>query len=299
MGTILQVTVECAEPACERAFEVVSDTLALVDEKMSVYHASEITRINDTAGTHDFMQPISAETHAVLATSLDVARRSNGVFDPTILPLLKVQRLFREDFGTETTDAGVAAVNAARALVDYRQVKLTTTRAGLRRAGMALDLGGIAKGYALDLIAKQLRAQGVKLFSLNFGGHLLVHGLSVPTTVFDPNMPTRPLAKCTLTSGSLSVSAQDKRYVTSAGKRRGHLLHPKTGKSETKSQISLVYHSSAMLADAWSTALFLLHEAEFEQLANAEKIAALHVDVDAAPVISPALKRLNICNVER
>jgi thiamine biosynthesis lipoprotein len=299
MGTVFIARLYCAERLCDSSFEAIVEVLARIDRLMSVYHASEITGINAVAGSKAYLQPVSPETRDVLVAAHEIARLSEGLFDPTVLPLLKAQRLFREDFPVEVSPAGREAVLAALSLVDYRELVIKDHLAGLRRKGMALDLGAIAKGYSLDLITKKLKELQISAFVLNFGGQLAVFGVSETTQIYDPLTPDRLLATCTLTSGSLSVSAQDKRFVTHAGKRRGHLLNPKTGESEDKTTLALVYHSSAMQADGWSTALFFSHGDEFRRLADGQKIAALHVTENNAPVLSAAMQKSQICRPAR
>jgi len=299
MGTIFIARLACTENACERGFAIIGEVLNRVDRLMSVYHESEITGINAVAGSKAYLQPVSPETREVLVAAHEIARLSGGLFDPTVLPLLKAQRLFREDFAVEVSPAAREMILAAHRLVDYRQLVIAGNAAGLRRKEMAIDLGGIAKGYALDLIVKKLKALEIEAFVLNFGGQLVVSGLSETTQIYDPVTPDRLLATCTLTSGSLSVSAQDKRFVTHAAKRRGHLLNPKTGESEDKTTLALVYHSSAMYADAWSTALFFSHGDEFRRLADTQKIAALLVTENNAPVLSAAMQQNAICRPAR
>ncbi len=299
MGTIFIAQLYCADKACDRGFEVIDEVLYRIDNLMSVYHESEITRLNAVAGSKAFLQPVSPETLEVLGAARDIATLSGGLFDPTVLPLLKAQRLFREDFAVEVSPAAHEAVQAALSLVDYRQLVITENAAGLRRAGMALDLGAIAKGYALDLIVKRLKALHIDAAVLNFGGQLAVFGVSETTQIYNPLVPERLLATCTLAAGSLSVSAQDKRFITHAGKKRGHLLNPRTGESEDQTTLALVYHSSGMYADAWSTALFLSHGAAFRKLADAQNIAAMQVAENSAPVLSTAMQKSLVCRPTR
>lgn len=293
MGTLFSAQLECADAAtCATAFHALQETLRGIDERMSVYHASEITRINAAAGSRNLLQSASSDTIEVLHSALRIARQSEGRFDPTILPLMHALKLLREDFG-----GGVAIDSAqvaqAQELVDYTRVVIAGTRVGLSRADMGLDLGAIAKGYALDRAAQQLKKLGVASFALNFGGHLLVVDLYHNTAILDPRDNSRVLAMCVLNTGSLSVSAQDKRFVRAGRNTIGHLQHPRYG--TTQARLSAVYNRSATDADAWSTALFFTDAAEFERLTSRYELAALRLGQAGEIQVSAAWKRLAFC----
>lgn len=295
MGTLLSATLICDRPEqCDVGFTAISDVLSDIDSRMSVYHTSELTRLNAAAGTASLLQPLSTSTLEVLRTALVIAAQSQGRFDPTILPLIKAYGLMRENFGGESDTAQAKLVEAG-SLVDYRQVLISGTRAGLKKKGMALDFGGIAKGYALDQVAVVLRKLGIGAFVLNFGGHLLVHGTEHTTTVYDPQEANRVLVSCTISEGSISVSAQDKRYVHERGKRRGHLINPLTKESESDTVLSLVYHPSAMHADGWSTALFFTRTTEFNALAKKQQLTALHLSSRGELSHSEQMQGLKLC----
>ncbi|MFZ5629958.1 MAG: FAD:protein FMN transferase [Spirochaetota bacterium] len=295
MGTLLSAKLICGRlEQCDAGFSAISDVLTDVDQRMSVYHPSEVTGLNDAAGTPSLLQPLSPGTLEVLRAALRIARQSEGRFDPTILPLLKAYGLMREDTGGEAATAK-AQLAEASSLVDYRQVVISGSRAGLKKKGMSLDFGGIAKGYALDKISAALQKLGIAAFVLNFGGHLLVHGTDHTTVIYHPGGTGRVLVTCTISEGSISVSAQDKRYVTERGKRRGHLINPLTKESENETLLSLVYHHSAMHADAWSTALFFTGTAEFRALSEQQKLAALHLNSRGELSGSTQMQNLKLC----
>lgn len=295
MGTLFSAELYCSDAAlCAAGFEAIRLVLGDIDNRMSVYHPSELTRLNAAAGTADLLQPLSAGTLQVLRTALAIAAKSKGRFDPTILPLIKAYGLMREDFGNEAETVR-AQLAAAANLVDYRQVVISGARAGLKKKGMALDFGGIAKGYALDQASAALQKLGIGAFVLNFGGHLLVHGTEHTTTVYDPRKADRVLLSCTVSEGSISVSAQDKRYMTERGKRHGHLINPLTKESENDTVLSLVYHPSAMYADAWSTALFFTGQAEFRALAEEQKFAAFNLNKNGELTGSEQMQALKLC----
>jgi FAD:protein FMN transferase len=300
MGTLLTVGLACPHSDnCNEDFAVISDILARIDRAMSIYHASEITHLNDAAGSQAFLVPVGTDSESVLSASLKIAQETQGYFDPTVLPLLRLHGLMREDFGADVHAPSAEQVKVALDAIGFRDLWVRGGHAGLRRKSMAVDLGGIAKGYTLDTIAKALVSRGINQFSLNFGGHLYVQGLTEHTRSVDPANSALTLAECTIAHGSLSVSAQDKRFVHTRGGKRGHLINPRSGRPETDGVLSLVYDVNAMRADAWSTAVFFMPEADFYALTHRHRIAAMKVVRGRKPWVSNQMRQHNICRFAR
>src|SRR6185295_1622023 len=128
---------------------------------------SELSHINAAAG----MVPVhvSAETVAVIQKSIWMSEHSEGVFDITFEAMHGLWK-FDQDLEENIPDAG--AVAAARALIDYRKIKVDPDKSTvmLEKAGMRMSLGGIAKGFAVDAAARVLREAGLPSFFAQAGG---------------------------------------------------------------------------------------------------------------------------------
>ena len=225
MGTIFTIGAWGRDSAAlGAAVRRAHDSLRLVDSLLSTYRDdSEISRVNRRAGSAG--APVSAPFAAVLGEALRVARRSGGAFDPTL-----------HDW------RGVAFDSAART------VRL--------RPGLRLDFSGIAKGYALDRAALALSGVADSAV-LSLGGQLLVFGESPrapgrPVGIPDPDNPLVLLALVDLPPGRRSVS------TSSQGEQPGHIVDPRTGRAAARARSVTVVASTAIAADAWSTALFVL-----------------------------------------
>ena len=133
-------------------------------------------------------------------------------------------------------------------------------RARLLKPGMAVDLGGIAKGYALDRAATAMRNAGATGGYLDLGGNILVFGTqSAPHVgVVDPGNPERVLAAVPLQDGSVATSGQYERYLILDGESYGHILDPRTGQPVRPGFSVTVLAARAMLADAVATAAVVL-----------------------------------------
>lgn len=297
MGTVLAAEIACdAADGCPAAFEKILSALESVDHAMSVYHASEITRINSFAGAQNYLQPVSTDTEQVLRAAHSVSNASAGRFDITVKPLIDLYGFYRKG-GAEILPSATQ-LSAALGLVGYRDLEIAAgRRAGLKRIGMQIDLGGIAKGFALDKAAALLLGAGYKEFTLNFGGQVLAHGSNTPVVVKNPLKAGKDLVVCEIGSGSVSVSAQSERYRLAQGKKIGHLLNPRSGQSEDNNLVSIVYHPQAMFADAWSTALFFADAPAFAVLTQKHELIAYRFGADGKLQVSERAQKAAPCRV--
>lgn len=256
MGTLLNIEISCESDAfCAPLFAKAGQISRDIEEKMTIYRPSEVTRLKDKAGLSDYLQPVSRDTYAVISSALRIAWASDGYFDPTL---------------------GMHG--------NFQDVATGGDKVGLRRKGMLVDLGGIAKGYALDMIGAAFEGHN---WTLNFGGQILTHGVSRRVTVYDPRDDKKELLVCQFPGGSLSTSAQNQ--------RPGHLINPKTHLPGTANIASVVWHASATQADAWSTALFFAHDADFARLTQKYDLVAWRLTANNKINFSQSAQRSSIC----
>ncbi|HKQ57895.1 MAG TPA: FAD:protein FMN transferase, partial [Candidatus Eisenbacteria bacterium] len=156
---------------------------------------------------------------------------------------------------------------------DGRTVRFT-------RPGMALDLGGIGKGYALDRAAATLGALGVRHATLDLGGQLLVMGVGAATrvAVAHPGSRLEPAVELEVGDASVSTSGQSERGFDAGGVRYGHILDPRTGRPVPGAATVTVVCRSATRADALSTALLVMGRVRAEAFARAHAIGALWLE---------------------
>lgn len=199
---------------------------------------------------------VAPETLALLRRALEVADKTGGAVTPLAGPLV---RLYREADAPHE-----AALSAAVQLTRPSLVQLGPGTVRLARAGMGLDFGASGKGFALDAAAAQLVEQDAATSALlDFGGQLLVAGPApaggYPVELADGT----PLA---LTAGSLATSSD--------AERGAHVFDARTGKPVASHGAVTVWAQSALDADLWSSALWVLGEKQGLALAKAEGIAA-------------------------
>jgi thiamine biosynthesis lipoprotein len=262
MGTWVRVVARHADrDRATRAVERAFAALRAVDGEMSVHRAdSGLSRLNAAAGLGPLR--VSPALLEVVAQACAGARRSGGLYDPTVLTLMTLYGFY----GPERTSLPTTReVDRALAVVGHEAV--TVDRAAgtiaMARRGMGLDLGSIGKGWAVDRAVEALRAEGVTSGLVDAGGN--VYGLGVPdegaagwtVALFHPNTG-RTERVFTLRDASVATSANTDRFRVIAGHRLGHLFDAKRGTPADGHASVTILARSAVEADQMSTAAFLL-----------------------------------------
>ena len=245
--------------------------------------ASTISQVNQAAGIAAVAVP--EEVLLVLQQALDIAKKTGGAFDPTIGPLVDLW-----DIGGDNSQVpSQEAIDHARSLVDYRLVELNLEQGTvyLPKQGMALDLGGIAKGYAASKVAEKLKSDGADAMALNAGGNIVTIGLKPGneqwiTGIKNPNGTEANSLICRVTLGetSLVTSGNYERYFLSDGKIYHHIIDPETRMPAEHFASVSVFTPNGGLADALSTALFCMSYEEglalIEEIDGVEALWVCH-----------------------
>lgn len=224
---------------------------------------SELNKLCSRAGS-GVKVAVSHDLWKVLRTSQEISRKSKGAFDASIGPLSRIwRRAFKQSVFPEE-----AMVKAAHQKVNHRWIKISRRKAfvKLRREGMQLDLGGIAKGYAADEMAKILRQEGCSQYLIDAGGDLLL-GAPPPTrsgwrvATAQANAPPTILSHC-----AVATSGDRYQYLEWKGKRYSHIIDPRTGYGLIDQQQVTVIAPDATLADALASTLSVLGEGHAAEL---------------------------------
>jgi thiamine biosynthesis lipoprotein len=276
--------------AAEAAVESL-DRVALLEDQLTVYREhSEVSRLNRTAAAG----PVAVEAglFSLLRRAVEIHRQTAGAFDITAGPLSKVWGFHRRA-GSVPDDAELAE---ALSRVGSQWLEFDERQGTLRfaRPGVELNLGGIGKGYALDVCARQLEQAGVGDF-LFHGGHssVLARGARIgplsPTGpgsedggwtvgVVHPLRPERRLAEVVLRNRALGTSGSAMQSFYHQGKRYGHILDPRSGRPADALLSATVIAPSAADADALATACYVLGvEAALAHCARHPELSALLV----------------------
>ncbi len=226
---------------------------------MSLHRAdSELVALNAHAATSSV--PVSADLFKVIQTAQDIAAVTDGSFDITIRPLADLWGFIWKEYRFPSA----AELTAALSKVNYRFIELdaATRSVQFSRPGVSIDLGGIAKGFAMDCASEKLRALGITSALLKAGGDVCVIG-SPPgqkgwtIQLEDPNKRGRR-KEIVLRDGALSTSGDYENFFILQGKRYAHILNPRTGLPVAGTRACTVIAPTCMESDAWATALFVL-----------------------------------------
>lgn len=246
-----------SEHAVRSAIERVNE----ISDRMSVYKAgSDIARINSSAGLES--QEIHPDTYRLLKLSLGFSELSKGAFDITVRPLTKLWGIGKKhDYIPSEEEIGIALK-----LVNYRDLLFDGKgcRAGLRKAGQSLDLGGIAKGYAADEVRRILLGHGIIDALINLGGNIVAMGHREDGRPWQIGIQN-PLSSRGEHIGT--IEASDQTIVTSGsneqffirdGVRYHHIIDPRTGFPAATDLLSVTSVCSCSTdADALTTAIFV------------------------------------------
>lgn len=257
MGTIVESEanhpdLEIARQAVEASF----DRMAAVDRLMSIFRPdSEISRVNRLAAK----QPIQVgpATYAVLAQADRLARLTGGALDVTVGPFMKLWKLAEK----RNRVPSLKELDRALHLVCYDNLSLNHRDRSvlLKEDGMAIDLGGIAKGYAVDLAVEALIEHGIWSGMVNAGGDLRVLGRNQDGKPWriglrHPQHPQSLLLSILVEDEAVATSGNYFNYLTIQGRRYGHLLNPRTGYPAESLLSTTVITKSAIEADGLATA---------------------------------------------
>lgn len=242
----------------QAAGEEALDEIARLEQQLSFYRpSSELSQLNARAA--DEWVAVSPPLFHLLETALELSRLTHGAFDPTAAPLLQAWGFV----GASGAWADECAIAAACELVGAGRIALDADAFAVRfdRPGVALDLGAIGKGYAVECAAEILRENGVSRALLHGGTSTVAAiGDGWRVAVADPSDAENTLAVVTLDDGdSLSVSAvHGKAFVGPDGGVYGHVLDPRLGRPVSGASLAAAVLPSATETDALSTALLVL-----------------------------------------
>ncbi len=295
MGTAVRVELWCEDTrAGQAAAAAVMDEMHRIDRLMSPHKpASELSRINRDAGHKPV--PLSEEMLRLLQRALDFSRFTGGAFD---ISFAAVGSLYDYRAGTAPSAAERAA---ARQAVGWQHLQLDTRAHTLRfgRPGMRIDLGGFAKGHAVDNAVAILKRRGIQHAYVAAGGDSRVIGSRLdgrggrrPWTIAirDPRSADGVVAVLPLEDCAVSTSGDYERCFERDGLRHHHLIDPATGDSARQVRSVTVLGPDGLNTEALGKAVFVLGaSAGLALLATAPGLDAVVVDAQGRLHVSPGL----------
>ena len=243
----------------EDAKAAVSETESLIedlDRQLSIFNSdSEFYQFN-TAG----QVLLSSQNKALLEQALELARQTDGAFDPTIEPVVACWGFY----GEEKHIPGEAQLQESLSRVGYSHLQMEGQLLSADISGVKLDLGGIAKGYASDRAVQALKDRGVTSAVLSLGGNVQVLGAKPggkdwTVGITDPLDPGGQLGTVSVRDMAVVTSGVYQRYFEEDGIRYHHIFDAETGYPADSGLLSVsIVCPSGTLADGLSTALFVM-----------------------------------------
>ena len=232
-----------------------------LDDMLSNYKPdSEWSRMNRQAADRPF--PASTELFNLLSACLEYSRQSEGAFDISVGPLMKLWGFYKGSGHLPHR----AEIRGAMSFVGYRNVQLNASNRTVSYAkrGVELDPGGIGKGYAVDRIAKILKDEGIQA-ALVSGGGSSIYAIGAPPNetgwradIRNPRDPSKPAASVVLKDQSMSTSGSYEKFFRAEGKLFSHIMDPRTGFPGQGMLSTSVITPQTIDSEAWAKPYYIL-----------------------------------------
>jgi FAD:protein FMN transferase len=247
--------------ALQAAVDAALDEVQRLDEMLTNYDASsEWSGINRNAAQRPVQ--VTPEMFRLLESCLNYSRQSEGAFDISVGPLMKVWGFYK---GSKHLPHK-AEVDAALTRVGYKHIQLDAARRTVKfdRAGVEIDPGGIGKGYAVDRMVEVLRRNGIQS-GMVAGSLSSIYGIGVPPTdsrgwrveIKDPRNQQRTVAEVFLKNQSMSTSGSYEKFFVAEGRTWAHIMDPRTGYPASGSLSVSVIAPRTLDSEAWTKPYFI------------------------------------------
>ena len=230
------------------AVDSVMNMFARFNRLWSVYsESSEVSLLNRQGRAQ-----VSAETRDLILLGVEFGKRTQGVFDITVGPLMRLWGFRRGDYRLPDREE----VERVKRAVGYQRVKVQGDSVFLE-PGMELDLGGIAVGYALDRAVLVLKALGATAGLIDAGGDIVVFGEREWRIGIQSPRGESVVGVLVLKNQAVSTSGDYRRFFESGGRRFSHIIDPRTGFPAERCAAVTVVARTGIEADVFSTSLFV------------------------------------------
>lgn len=293
MGTVVTVTLYNSndEGILDKVFTKVKE----LESTLSINeNGTLVDKINESAG----IEPVKVDydTYTVIKKGLEYAKLSNGLFDISVGPIVKLWNIGLPEAKVPTQEE----IDSRIPLVGYSDVELNDEENSvfLKRQGMMIDLGGVAKGYTADVISDILTEEGVKSAIIDLGGNIFAHGLKVDGSTWRIGIQNPfsdrgdIIGTITVKNKSIVTSGIYERYIEKDGIKYHHILSPKTGYPyENEIAGITIISDKSSDGDALSTSVFAMGVEEGMKFINTQEgIDAIFVTKDNKIYITDGIR---------
>jgi len=295
MGTVVTISLYDSkdEAILDKVFNKVKEFEAILSINEN---GTLVDEINDEAG----IKPVKVDddTYNIVKKSLEYSKLSNGLFDISVGPIVKLWNIGLPEARVPSQEE----ITEKLPLIGYNDIEIDDTNKTvfLKRKGMMIDLGGIAKGYTADVISDMLTEEGVKSAIINLGGNVFAHGKKIngddwKIGIQNPFTERGGIvASITTSNKSVVTSGIYERYIEQDGVKYHHILNPSTGYPYDNeiAGITIVSDKSTD-GDALSTSVFAMGVEEGMKFVNTlDGIDAIFITKDYKVYITDGLKSI-------
>ncbi len=283
MGTYVNIIVYSDEETAEKAIDLAFDRIEEIENIATTFNDnSEASFLNNNG----YIDDPSKELDELISESIKYYKLSGGSFDITISPVLK---LWSEGLWMEPEEDQAEKINGALKLVGSDKIIVKENRIELKIEGMAVDFGGIAKGYAVDEALKVIKGAGISYALVNAGGDLSVIGskpgggkwlveLEDPDDSSDSGKKVKTLPTFLFADKAVATSGNYYRYYDPE-KEVHHISDPKTGYTADSCISVTIIADDCITADVLATSVFVMGPEEGLQLVESlEEVEAFIID---------------------
>ena len=300
-GTLVEVSVYGeTESKARQAVAAVMQEFQRLNDMLHAWKPSELSELNN-AFAQGKMKEVTPELAAILEDAAQISKRADGLFNPAIGKLIAAWGFQADDFKAQLPDQKIIA-ELVKAKPEMSPLAMKGNNGKVYLSAnrtVQLDLGGYAKGYALDRAAEILKKLGVKSALINIGGNVMALGQHGDrpwrVAIQHPRKPG-PLATLELHDGeAIGTSGDYQRYFELDGKRYCHLIDPRTGwPVQGVEAVTILTHGvhAGVLSDAASKPLFISGAAGWRAAAKQMGIEeALLIDAAGTVHLTAAMKK--------
>ncbi|MCR1951716.1 FAD:protein FMN transferase [Clostridium sp. DSM 100503] len=293
MGTVVSVTLYDSndESILDNVFKKVKE----LESTLSINeNGTLVDKINESAG----IEPVKVDydTYTVIKKGLEYAKLSNGLFDISVGPIVKLWNIGLPEAKVPTQEE----IDSKIPLVGYSDVELNEEESTvfLKKHGMMIDLGGVAKGYTADVISDMLTEEGVKSAIIDLGGNIFAHGTKVDGSTWRIGIQNPfsdrgdIIGTITVKNKSIVTSGIYERYIEKDGIKYHHILSPKTGYPYENEIVGItIISDKSSDGDALSTSVFAMGVEEGMKFVNTQEgIDAIFVTKDNQIYITDGIR---------
>ncbi len=293
MGTIIKVTI--FDSSNEKVLDEVFNKIKELESTLSINaNGTLIDKINESAGVAPVK--VDDDTYNLISKGIEYSNLSNGLFDISIGPLVKLWSIGLPEAKVPSKEE----INEKLPLIDFNNIELNDTNKTifLKKSGMLLDLGGIAKGYTADKISDILAENNIKNALIDLGGNIYTHGTKITgddwkVGIQDPfSERGEIIGSITISNKSIVTSGIYERFIEKDGIKYHHILSPETGYPYDNDLAGITIISNKSIdGDALSTSVFAMGLKDgINFVEKLENIEAIFVTKDKRVHITSGLK---------